>query len=152
MLVSTTSPAKMLELIKMPFERGETRLGSVNHVLDGDMGTIWWIWLNDQKRHWCRLLVSLLLKVEQGLTSQQTHYRSYRGRVSLLYCYCCSMMLCWCWGCAMSGLIADSRTLIDKARVEAQVRVIGTLNLNSKFLILTFWLLIGSHVSDIILY
>jgi len=38
----------------------------------------------------------------------------------------------------MSGLIADSRTLIDKARVEAQVRVIGTLNLNSKFLILTF--------------
>jgi len=24
-------------------------------------------------------------------------------------------------GCAMSGLIADSRTLIDKARVEAQV-------------------------------
>ena len=24
-------------------------------------------------------------------------------------------------GCAMSGLIADSRTMIDKARVEAQV-------------------------------
>lgn len=24
-------------------------------------------------------------------------------------------------GCAMSGLIADSKTLIDKARVEAQV-------------------------------
>ena len=26
-------------------------------------------------------------------------------------------------GCAMSGLIADSRTLIDRARVEAQVCV-----------------------------
>ena len=25
-------------------------------------------------------------------------------------------------GCAMSGLIADSRTMIDRARVEAQVR------------------------------
>ena len=24
-------------------------------------------------------------------------------------------------GCAMSGLIADSRTLVDKARLEAQV-------------------------------
>ena len=24
-------------------------------------------------------------------------------------------------GCAMSGLIADSRTMVDKARVEAQV-------------------------------
>jgi hypothetical protein len=28
--------------------------------------------------------------------------------------------LCSWTGCAMSGLIADSRTLIDKARVEAQ--------------------------------
>ena len=27
-------------------------------------------------------------------------------------------------GCAMSGLIADSRTMVDKARVEAQVTVI----------------------------
>ncbi len=26
-------------------------------------------------------------------------------------------------GCAMSGLIADSRTMVDKARVEAQVGV-----------------------------
>ena len=26
------------------------------------------------------------------------------------------------WGCAMSGLIADSRTMVDKARVEAQVK------------------------------
>lgn len=26
-------------------------------------------------------------------------------------------------GCAMSGLIADSRTMIDRARVEAQVRM-----------------------------
>ena len=26
--------------------------------------------------------------------------------------------------CAMSGLIADSKTLIDKARVEAQVSVV----------------------------
>jgi 20S proteasome alpha/beta subunit len=26
-------------------------------------------------------------------------------------------------GCAMSGLIADSRTLIDRARVEAQVKI-----------------------------
>lgn len=27
-------------------------------------------------------------------------------------------------GCAMSGLIADSRTLVDKARVEAQVSLL----------------------------
>lgn len=31
---------------------------------------------------------------------------------------------CFCHkGCAMSGLIADAKTLIDKARVETQVRM-----------------------------
>ena len=30
-------------------------------------------------------------------------------------------------GCAMSGLIADAKTLIDKARVETQVKSASTL-------------------------
>lgn len=30
-------------------------------------------------------------------------------------------------GCAMSGLIADAKTLIDKARVETQVQMLGML-------------------------
>lgn len=31
-------------------------------------------------------------------------------------------------GCAMSGLIADAKTLIDKARVETQVKSASTLS------------------------
>jgi 20S proteasome alpha/beta subunit len=31
------------------------------------------------------------------------------------------LMNMWFTGCAMSGLIADAKTLIDKARVETQV-------------------------------
>lgn len=33
-------------------------------------------------------------------------------------------------GCAMSGLIADSRTMVDKARVEAQVFAILQQNIS----------------------
>jgi len=62
------------------------------------------------------------------------------------------MVLCWCWGCAMSGLIADSRTLIDKARVEAQVL---TLITNRDFVTVTYWFLYWHTiycVSDVVLF
>lgn len=44
------------------------------------------------------------------------------------YIQFCTLKLCnifiFLKGCAMSGLIADAKTLIDKARVETQVQIL----------------------------
>ena len=41
-------------------------------------------------------------------------------------------------GCAMSGLIADSRTMIDRARVEAQVDILTFLDSLTTHVALSF--------------
>ena len=46
----------------------------------------------------------------------------YLSKLFNFFNHLCYVRVCVDVACAMSGLIADAKTLIDKARVEAQVR------------------------------
>lgn len=73
-------------------------------------------------------LVGILLWVAEWRHGSTPESRDFSEWTNELYVdwplgHCCFYIT----GCAMSGLIADAKTLIDKARVETQVKLASSL-------------------------